>query len=222
MWQASTHVVYTTRSVYKLLALAERNNVPTCSTNRSSSKIWKCIWSLQAPYKVKHLIWRAVNEALPTLYNVQRRGVIQTAYCQNCKAAGEDIVHALWGCYRLVVVGESDVELMKCTRHKFSAFADLLELLFSLRDRTDVNLLCIIIWLIWNRRNSAKVGDSVVEYHHIRAKVEAFLLDFQSAQVLAQWVPTACTSVVRWRPPISPSTKLILIGLCSANSRLPA
>ena len=148
MWQASTHGVYTTRSAYKLLALAERNNVPTCSANRSSTKIWKCIWSLQVPYKVMHLIWQAANEALPTLYSLQRRGVVQTAYCQNFKAAGEDTVHALWGCHRLVVVWELDVELMKCTRHKFSAFADLLELLFSLRDQTDVNLLCIIMWLI--------------------------------------------------------------------------
>ena len=100
------------------------------------------------------------------------------------------------------------MELMKCTRHKFSAFADLLELLFSLRDQTDVNLLCIIMWLIWNRRNSARVRDSVVEYHHIRAKAEAFLLDFQLAQVLAQRVPTACTSAVRWRAPISPLYKI--------------
>ncbi|XP_023892636.1 uncharacterized protein LOC112004627 [Quercus suber] len=143
VWHASTHGVYTTQSAYKLLALAERNKVPTCSTNRSSSNIWREIWSLQVPYKVRHLIW-------------------------------------------LVVVWEKDAELMKCTRHKFSVFADLLELIFSLRDRTDVNLLCIIMWQIWNRRNSARVGDSIVEYHHIRAKAEAFLLDFQTAQVLEQ------------------------------------
>ena len=95
VWHASTHGVYTTRSAYMLLALAERNNVPTCLTNKSSSKIWQCIWSLQVSYNVRHLIWRAANEALPTLYNLQRRGVVQTAYYQNCKAVGEDIVHAL-------------------------------------------------------------------------------------------------------------------------------
>ncbi|XP_030929772.1 uncharacterized protein LOC115955672 [Quercus lobata] len=135
VWHASTHGVYTTRSAYKLLALADRNNIPTCSTNRRSSKFWQGIWSLQVPYKVRHFIWRAANESLPTLYNLQRRRVVQTAYCQNCKAACEDTVHALWGCHRLVVVWEKDAELMKCSRFKCSVFADLLELFFSLRDR---------------------------------------------------------------------------------------
>ena len=104
------------------------------------------------------------------------------------------------------------MELMKCTRYKFSVFADLLELLFSLSDRTDVNLLCIIMWLIWSRRNSARVGDSLVEYHHIRAKAEVFLLDFQSAQVLDQCIPTACSKAVRWMPPISPLYKINFDG----------
>ena len=134
MRHASTHGVYSTQSTYKLLALAKRNKAPTCSTNRSYSKIWKGIWSLQVPYKVKHIIWRVANEALQTLHNLQRRRVVQTAYCQNCKAVCEDTVHALWGCHRLYVIWEADVELMKCTRHKFSAFADLLDLLFSLSD----------------------------------------------------------------------------------------
>ncbi|KAK7837690.1 hypothetical protein CFP56_020890 [Quercus suber] len=204
VWNASSHGVYTTRSAYKLLALAERNKVPTCSTNRGSSNIWREIWSLQVPYKVRHLIWRAANEALPTLCNLQRRRVVQSACCQNCRAACEDTVHALWGCHRLVVVWEKDAELMKCTRHKFSVFADLLELVFSLRDRTDVNLLCTIMWQIWNRRNSARVGDSIVEFNHIRAKAEELVMDFQSAQVLEQRLSTVCASAGRWRPPSPP------------------
>ena len=67
---------------------------------------------------------------------------------------------------------------MKCIKQKFVAFADLLEVLFSLRDRLDVNLISIIMWLIWNKRNSARLGEPIVEYHHIRAKAEVFLLDF--------------------------------------------
>ena len=206
--ECDTIFSHTTQTAYKLLALSKRNKTPTCSTNRSYSQIWKRIWSLQVPYKVKHIIWRAANEALPTLYNLQQRRVIQTAYCPNCKAVCEDIVHALWGCHWLYVIWEANVEVMKCTKHKFSAFADLLDLLFSLRDRTDVNLLCIIMWLIWNRRNLARVGDPIVEYHHIQAKAEKLLLEFQSAQVQEQRVQTACSRAVRWMPPISPLFKM--------------
>ena len=38
-------------------------------------------------------------------------------------------------------------------------------------------------------------------------------MDFQSAQVLAQRVSIACTSVVRWRPPISPLYKINFDGV---------
>nr|POE90944.1 hypothetical protein CFP56_05317 [Quercus suber] len=62
------------------------------------------------------------------------------------------------------------------------------------------------------RRNSTRVGDSIVEYHHIRAKAEVFLLDFQSAQELDQRISTACSRAVRWMPPISPLYKINFDG----------
>ena len=73
------------------------------------------------------------------------------------------------------------------------------------------------MWLIWSRRNSARVGDSVVEYHHIRTKAEVFLLDFQSAQVLDRRVSTACSRAVRWMPPISPLYKINFDGALFSN-----
>ena len=204
VWLPSTHGDYTARTAYKLLALSENNKKPNCSTNRSNSQLWKGIWNLQVPYKVKHLIWRAANEALPTLYNLLRRNVVQTAYCPNCKAAWEDTVHALWGCHRLYVIWEADAELKKCTKQKFNAFADWLEVLFLMRDRVDVNLIAIIVWLIWNKRNSARLGEPVTKYHHIRAKAETLLLDYQFAQVQEQRLLAVSSRAVRWMPPISP------------------
>lgn len=205
MWQALPHGNYTTRTTYKLMALVERNKAPTCSTNRSFSQIWKGIWNLHVPYKDKHLIWRAANEALPTLSNLQRRRIVNIALCLNCKADREDIVHALWGCHRLLVIWEVDVELMKCFKHKFSVFADLLDWLFSLKDRTNVNLLCMLIWLIWDRRNTARVRDPVVEFYHIWAKAEVY---FKSTQVLENRVLATCSRTVRWMPPTSPLFKI--------------
>ena len=61
------------------------------------------------------------------------------------------------------------------------------------------------------------MGDSVVEYHHIRAKAEVFLLDFQSAQVHEQRVPTVGSRLVRWMPPISPLYKINFDGALFSN-----
>ena len=92
--------------------------------------MWKGIWNLQVPHKVKHTLWRASNEAIPILNNLLRRNVINSVYRPNCKAAFEDTIHALWGCQMLIVIWEADEELKKFLRYKFHTFADFLELVF--------------------------------------------------------------------------------------------
>lgn len=45
--------------------------------------------------------------------------------------------------------------VMKLLRYKFVVFADLQEMLLRMRDRLDINLMVMVFWLIWSRRNSA-------------------------------------------------------------------
>lgn len=112
----------------------------------------------------------------------------------------------------LYVIWEVDGELQRRFKRKFSAYADLWEVLFALNNRTDLNLVAVIMWLIWSRRNSARMGESFTEYHKIRAKAEVFLLDFKSAQGLVQRVLTARTQAIRWMPPIAPFYKINFDG----------
>ena len=72
VWQPSTHDEYTTRSGYHLLVQKARNLLPSTSSWGGNRHLWKSIWDLQVPHKVRHLIWRAANEALPTLHNLMR------------------------------------------------------------------------------------------------------------------------------------------------------
>nr|POF21736.1 hypothetical protein CFP56_78720 [Quercus suber] len=143
----SNHGEYTTQSAYQLLARKERNLLPSSSSGGDKNQIWKGIWNLQVPHKVKHLLWRATNEALPILYNLLCKNVVKSAYCPNCMFDGEDMIHALWSCKQLLVIWEDDAELMKC-RKKLILFADLLAVLLTRKDRVDVDLLAMILWLI--------------------------------------------------------------------------
>lgn len=182
VWLPSNHGDFTTHSAYHLLASQGRNLLPGSSSGGGNKLIWKGTWNLQVPYKVKHLMWRAANEALPTLHNLWRKKVVTSIYCPYCKFDGEDTIHALWSCGGLFVIWEGDVELRKCSGQKFLPFADLLAYLFIRKDRLDIDLLAVIMWLIWGRRNAARLGESVLDYHQIRAKAELYLLDFKSAQ----------------------------------------
>ena len=41
-----------------------------------------------------------------------------------------------------------------------------------------MNAIAIIVWLIKNKRNFARLGEYVIEYHHLHVKVGTFLLDY--------------------------------------------
>ena len=46
--------------------------------------LWKGIWSLQIPNKVKNLLWRASRGAMPTKEALVRRTIIKDPLCDRC------------------------------------------------------------------------------------------------------------------------------------------
>ena len=147
-------------------------------------------------------------DSLINVHSLLQRNVVRTTYCPNCNSDCEDTVHALWGCQspEVVLYGKLMMNWRSVLDKKFNLFADFLEVVFLMSDRVDVNLIARWLWLIWNRRNFARLGQSVTEYHQIPAK--ALLLDYQSDHVQEQRVSSERTRAVRWIPPISPLYKI--------------
>ena len=88
---------------------------------------------------------------------------------------------------------------------------------FFTRDRIDVNLLAIILWLIWEKRNNDRVGCAMIDFHSIRAKVEVLLNDFQSAQAKNHRAFIANERALRWIPPSLLTIKATLMGWSSSS-----
>ena len=57
--------------------------------------LWKAVWNLDSPNKVKHLIWKACKNSLPTKGNLVRRQIITYHSCDRCSRGREDILHAV-------------------------------------------------------------------------------------------------------------------------------
>ncbi|XXG73967.1 hypothetical protein AAC387_Pa07g2808 [Persea americana] len=71
-WLADPRGSYSVRSCYKM-----QSNM----TNISPSCIWRRMWRLEVPGKVKNLIWRAAMNVLPTIENlIRRRGEGKISY----------------------------------------------------------------------------------------------------------------------------------------------
>ena len=102
-------------------------------------------WNLGStiPHKVKHMLWRAAHNAIPSLYNLWRCKVVTATLCLSCKSGSEDTIHALWTCPSFLVVWSNDELLTKLLRYKFNDFSDLLGMYFLMKDSIDPNLLAI-------------------------------------------------------------------------------
>ena len=72
-WSRSSNGVYSVKSGYKLIMESEMKDNPTTSNFSLTKKVWKGIWSLRIPNRVKTLMWRAGSDALPTRVNLRKR-----------------------------------------------------------------------------------------------------------------------------------------------------
>lgn len=81
IWSATKNGVYTTKSAYQLtLLMAEVGKAEAGPSNRDAHKSFcQQLWSLNAPSKIRHFIWRGRNDSLPTKQNLIRRVSIPNA-----------------------------------------------------------------------------------------------------------------------------------------------
>lgn len=100
----------------------------------------------------------------------------------------------------------------KLRRYKFVEFADLWEMLMKMRERLDINLMALIFWLIWSRRNLVRVGELSIEANQIRKKAEELLHDFKQANGFKVHRPLMPANPVRWSPSIFPLYKVNFDG----------
>ena len=69
VWPKFADGCYMVKSTYQMLATEVINGTPSLS-NGEDSKVWKSIWKIRAPQKIRHFMWRAVKDSLPSKYNL--------------------------------------------------------------------------------------------------------------------------------------------------------
>ena len=88
-WLADPKGEFTVRSCYNLL-----NSV----SDAPNSKVWKFLWGLEVPGKVKYFLWRALKNILPTANNLLSRRVDVSPICPIFSAVNESVFHCLVDC----------------------------------------------------------------------------------------------------------------------------
>ncbi|KAK4437364.1 hypothetical protein Salat_0070300 [Sesamum alatum] len=104
--------------------------------------------------RVKFFVWKAANNAIPTVLNWQHRRIQDDASCPACNCGTEDVKHALWSYpnARLIwALSNIPWSVIDCLEE------DLEGWLREIAKQTEPHFfgwLLMIIWCIWNCRNS--------------------------------------------------------------------
>lgn len=61
-------------------------------------KLWNRVWGLRVKKKVQHFLWRCINNSLPVLHNLKRRGIKCSGACQQCGETDETVEHLMFEC----------------------------------------------------------------------------------------------------------------------------
>ena len=149
-WPFTHNGVYNSKFEYRFLKVEGAPNVEL-ELVASEKTMWKEVWSLQIPNKMRNLLWRACWNSLPTKQSLVRHTIIDDPLCDRCKMVPETPLHALWSCHELDVVW-ADESLWACRRT--TTFIDFKELLsWMIKRQQNLKLFSVTVWTIWTHRN---------------------------------------------------------------------
>ncbi|CAN1134553.1 hypothetical protein LINPERHAP2_LOCUS8335 [Linum perenne] len=150
VWHYDPKGKFTIRSCYKMLQgseLRDRNE-----SESSIRKLWRWIWGLKLPPKLKFFFWRLVQNALTTKANLKRRNCANDALCCSCATEEETNEHLFFHCAERRVFWNRNLHDEMPSNQNMS----MKQWLCGLMERTGAERMIDVgygLWNIWKARN---------------------------------------------------------------------
>jgi hypothetical protein len=154
VWRGTKNGVFTVRSAYHMVKEQDGAHQPESSTSMGNNTLWSGIWSMQAPNTIKHFMWRACKNILPTKDNLLRRRVVEDPKCPICSLEVETIYHTIWDCPASKDVWGASQRVFQKSSFIVPDFFHVAELLYVKCGEDDFRLFAEIARKIWMRRNA--------------------------------------------------------------------
>nr|POF00498.1 putative ribonuclease h protein [Quercus suber] len=178
IWPHTSGGSYSVKSAYQLLAVGTRSALPSSSTTEDCKPFWKRIWNLQVPNKVKHFMWRASSESLPTKLNLFQRHILPENICSLCEEHIEDTILCLWLCDRVKCIWFSDSKFSPPRSKIFRSFGDLASAVLADASPATTALFLMVAWSIWIRRNKLREKQTVWDVGETVQRARELLQEF--------------------------------------------
>lgn len=99
IWPHTKTGEYTVKSGYRIIRKMDQSStIPVSTATGIDRRIWRIIWQLSIPKKIKIFLWKAIHNILPVRDNLARRKIINSGRCILCDQGNETVEHALLFC----------------------------------------------------------------------------------------------------------------------------
>jgi hypothetical protein len=187
IWSETKSGIFSVKSAYELLEReCSRSTTGECSYSVHLRWLWRKTWKLAIPWKIKHFLWRAYHETLPTNHQLHRRKIRSSSLCSICDQKEETTFHALWQC----PLARNTWALIHGWMQKLSnldgEFSSFMQWILKEFPKEEVKDWAATAWSIWNARNRFVHEDCQVPPQTIRANALAIRSEFNQARLSFQ------------------------------------
>lgn len=190
---------YTVRSAYQCVMDQLRGD-----TDNIIQGNWNVLWNLQVPQHVKHYLWRACRNVLPTRTRLQDRGVEVSGICPLCNSNLENTWHLMVTCniskqcwQQINVWG-----LIEQSMERVKSFPELFWYLLEQLECKKRSLVAMVMWGLWKARNDKVWEEKNTLAADIIHKSRSVLFDWIQANNRYLGKPQTDTrGIIRWTHP---------------------
>jgi hypothetical protein len=182
-WHFDDKGVFSIKSAYRLgVSLRDSKQDRDASSSSSTdavSSLWKNIWSLKLPSKVKIFTWRLCHNSLPTRMNIKRKRVELDTVCPMCNRADEDGGHLFLKCKKVKPIWRNF--LLEDIRLKLQS-ADSALAMFEMISALSMDqqyLVLILLWDCWTTRNKKNAEGKELSANEVCHLIQRHVLEFQ-------------------------------------------
>ncbi|KAM1077774.1 hypothetical protein ACFX15_024423 [Malus domestica] len=220
VWPGTRNGIYIVKSGYhwKKACSMPFTGRGTSSSYSIHSKVWKAIWKLATPPKIRNFMWRALHRALATMDVLFIRRCSPSPLCPICHAQEESVEHLFFLCPWVEPIWFGGSLSYRVNRESFSSLAAWLASFFEaqLGSKDEIMRLLSYVaftcWHIWKARcalifNQKKPSPQQLILA-ISNSVGSFLEASCAPMGLVRSSPPVSPSLDRWSPPYAPFWKV--------------
>ena len=153
VWKENNSQKFIVKSAYQVAQWMKEQSRVEHSGMVVDRGIWRRLWSVNVPPKVRMFVWRACSNILPTRDNLHRRKTKIDPQCEFCCQQLEFAAHLLWECpFARNVWALCWGKIQKCSNDAQDIFM-LFRWFIDKLSQLELEIWAVIAWAIWNAWN---------------------------------------------------------------------